>query len=150
MAEQIENLMGLADCDRERAIECLEIAKYDMLEALYLALKSTPTICPPPQKTMNEEQQFFKEVRHQMDNLVEGVRKGFISSNQSEPLEHSETQIPHVEMAQQSNYSQECLPPSPELKAQIPGIAYQSQSEYFCDLQSSVQKLLCSDQESPQ
>ena len=134
--QKIVSMMDIGCCDREEAIEWLSKAENDVVEAVSLKMG----VPPPKVKQLDETQEFFTKTRHLMDKLVDGIQRGFISSNQSESLEHSDSQIHHEGMAQQSNCSQECRPPSPVSEVEIPEIAYQSQSEYSCDLQSNGQK----------
>ena len=139
--------MELACCSREKAIELLNKSGNDILEAVSLHMNIPQGKDAPKPRELSKIQQFFKETREEMTKLTDSISKGFISSDQPAPSEHSEMQSPPVEMAPQSN----CLSPShllsPVSEVQIPEIACQSQSGCSSGLQSSDQKPLCSDLE---
>ena len=132
----MEHVMDFTGCSKEEAIRALEIHG-DIFDAT-LSLMPGSTVALPKQKVMDEQQLFFSKIRNDVTKLTESISKGFIS-NQSEPLERSETQIPHEETVQQNNCSQEYHPPSPVSEVEIPGIVCQLPSESTCDLPSNGQ-----------
>jgi len=131
----IEKFMAMEECSREEAEKWL--AQGDFFEALCLKHN-----CPPAKKRrLNETQEFFANLRTNMEKLEDSIQAGYSKTDQSDSLEQVEKQIPHEEMVQQNNCYQECQIPSQELKVEIPEIAYQSPSGYFYDSQLSDQKL---------
>jgi hypothetical protein len=145
MAE--EKVMNLASCSREEAIEALNKTNNDIVEAVSLLMDVPTGKDAPKPRELSEIQKFFKKTREEMLNLTESISKGFMTSSQSEPSEHSEKQTLPEETAQQSNCLSQCHPLSPELTVQIPEIACPSPSECSSDLQSNDQKLPGSGQE---
>lgn len=138
--QSIQQVMDYAVCSREVAIKALTQTNNSIIEAITHIIEVPRTVCAPKQKVMSEEQEFFKAVRHQLDNLDASIRSGFTSQDQSVSVESSDSQAPHVETVQQNNYSQGCRPSSPELGAQIPETVCPLPSEYsFCS-QSNDQK----------
>jgi len=146
----LEKIMNLVSCTREDAIEALKDSNGDLVNALTLLIDVPTTRGAPKPKVLDAEQEFFRETRKQMELLVDGVQKGFTSSDQSVPSEYSDSLDHPVGMVQQNNYSLGYHPPSPELKVEIPEIVCRSQSECSSGLLLNDQKLPCSDQECRQ
>ena len=124
----MDKVMSFTGCSEEEARLALENCGNDIFEAV-LSLTPGSKVGLPKKKELDETQVFFKTIRHQMTELTDSISKGFISSNQSEPSEHSETQTLREEKAQQNNCPDKCHPPSPEQVVQIPEIACPSPSE---------------------
>jgi len=136
MEADIQRLMSLADCSYEEAEKFLIEANGDPVEALSLKMGVRVK-----RRRLNETQEFFANLRTNMEKLEDSIQAGYSKTDQSDSLEQVEKQIPHEEMVQQNNCYQECQIPSQELKVEIPEIAYQSPSGYFYDSQLSDQKL---------
>jgi hypothetical protein len=135
MEDEIEKVMNLGDCSRDEAMDLLDKASGDPIEALSIKMGAGIK-----KRRLNETQEFFSKLRNDMSVLEDGIQLGF-KKDQSESLEQGEMQTHPEEMVQQNNYYQECQIPSQELEEQKQEIAYQSQSGYFYDLQLSDQKL---------
>lgn len=106
MEDNIQKVQDLGDCSREEAIELLEKASGDPVEALSLKMGAVPK-----RRKLNEQQEFFAILRTDMEKLESSIKSGYSKSNQSESSEQGETQIPLEETAQQSNCYQECQIP---------------------------------------
>ena len=130
----VAKIVELANCSEEDAESFLAKTNNDLLEALSLAMDVKPKVI-----VLNEEQQFFTDLRQEMDRLVEGVKKGFIAG-QSELSECSEKPCLLEEKVQQKNYLEEYHPDVLESRVQIPEIVYPLQSEYSFDSPLNVQK----------
>jgi len=131
--------MDFTGCSEEEARLALEKYDNDMFEAV-LSLTPGSKVGLPKKIELDETQVFFRTIREQMTELTDSISKGFTSSDQSEPSEHSEKQTLPEEKAQQSSCPDKCHPPSPEQVVQIPEIACPSQSEWTYDLQLNVQR----------
>lgn len=107
--DNIQKVQDLGDCSREEAIELLEKASGDPVEALSIKMGAIPK-----KRKLNEQQEFFAMLRTDMEKLEHSIQSGYSKTNQSESSEQGEKQIPHEEMAQQNNYYQECQIPSQE------------------------------------
>lgn len=105
----IQKVQDLGDCSREEAIELLEKASGDIVEALSIKMGAIPK-----KRKLNEQQEFFAILRTDMEKLEHSIQSGYSKTNQSESSEQGEKQIPHEETAQQNNYYQECQIPSQE------------------------------------
>lgn len=136
MEDDIQRIMSLGDCSREEAERFLIEANGDPLEALSLKMGVRVK-----RRRLNETQEFFAELRTNMEKLENSIQAGYSKTDQSESLEQVEKQIPHEEMVQQNNCDQGYQILSQESMVQIPEIAYQSPSGYFYDSQLSDQKL---------
>lgn len=101
----------------------------------YIESKKRPRQVTPEEKIVGS----FREKLKELDNLI--------STALYRPLreELAEMRGRHGETVLQNNYSQECLPPSPQSKVEIQETACLSQSECSCDLQSRGQIPPCSD-----
>ena len=150
MTDAIEQVMSLACCDRDEAVDLLNKSGNDVIEAVSLKFGTAKGIDAPKPRQLSKIQEFFKNAREEMTKLTESISKGFISSDQSESCLPNETQILPEEKAPQNSCSQEYHPQVLESVVQIPEIVYPLPSECSSGLQSSDQKSLCSDQESPQ
>ena len=126
---------------REKIAEVLRETNYDLTETLVKLIETPNTVCAPKQKTMTDDQLFFKATRDQLEILDKSIRDGFTSQDQHASLPPSDLQILPEEMVQQNNCFQECHLPFLGLTAQKQGIACPSQSEYSSDSQSDDQKL---------
>lgn len=109
MEDNIQKVQDLGDCSREEAIELLEKASGDPLEALSLKMGAIPK-----KRRLNKEQEFFAILRTDMEKLETSIQSGYSKTSQSESLEQDEMQIPLEETAQQNNCYQECQIPSQE------------------------------------
>ncbi len=138
--EKITKVMDLACCSRDEAIELLNKSGNNVIEAVSLKMEVPQGKDAPKPRQLSMIQQFFKETGEEMTRLTDSISKGFVTSNQSEPLEPIETQTPLEETAPQSNCYLECHPLAPLLEVQIPEIACQSQSECSSGSQSNDQK----------
>jgi len=107
----IQKVQDLGDCSREEAIELLEKASGDPVEALSLKMGAMPK-----KRKLDEQQEFFSKLRSDMNKLESSIQAGYSSAktNQSESLEQGEKQTPHEEMVQQNNCYQECQIPFQE------------------------------------
>ena len=135
MEANIQKLMNL-DCSREEAIDLLQQTNGDPVEALSLKMGVRVK-----RRRLNETQEFFADLRKNMEKLEDSIHSGYSKTDQSESLERDDLQIHPEEMVQQSNCDQECQIPSQELEVQIPEIVCPSPSGYFYDVQLSDQKL---------
>ena len=134
MEEDICTFMSMESCSREEAQKWL--AQGTLFEAL--CLKNG---CPPPKKRrLNETQEFFAQLRSDMEKLEDGIKTGF-KTDQSESLVLNEMRTRPEEMVPQNNCVQECQQLVQKLEVQIPETACPSPSGYFYDLQLSDQKL---------
>jgi hypothetical protein len=150
MADPIQQVMSLACCDRDEAVDLLNKSGNDVIEAVSLKFGTAKGFDAPKPRQLSKIQEFFKETREEMTKLTESISKGFTSSDQSDSCLPNETQILPEEMAPQNSCSQECHPQVLESVVQIPEIAYPLPSECSSDLQSSDQTSASSHQESPQ
>jgi hypothetical protein len=107
MEDSIQKVQDLGDCSREEAIELLEKASGDPVEALSLKMGAVPK-----RRKLNDQQEFFAMLRSDMEKLESSIQSGYSKTDQSESSEQGETQIPLEETAQQSNCYQECQIPS--------------------------------------
>jgi hypothetical protein len=109
--EKIQKVQDLGDCSREEAIELLEKASGDPLEALSLKMGVIVK-----KRKLNEKQEFFAILRTDMEKLEHSIQSGYSSTktNQSESLEQGEMRIPPEERVQQNNCYQECQIPFQE------------------------------------
>lgn len=107
----IQKVQDLGDCSREEAIELLEKASGDPIEALSIKMGAEQK-----KKKLDKQQEFFTLLRTDMEKLESSIQAGYSSAkiDQSESLEQDETQILHEETAQQNNCYQECQIPSQE------------------------------------
>ena len=137
MEEEILKVMELGNVSREEAIFHLEKCG-SVMEALSLILVGSRHI--PKKRRLNESQEFFTGIRKTMEQLEDGIQKGF-TSEKSVPLEQGEMQIPLEEKVQQNNCDQGYQILSQQLEVQIPETVCPSPSGYFYDLQLSDQKL---------
>jgi hypothetical protein len=80
-------------------------------------------------KILSDEQQEFLKLREAMEKIDNELT----SSNRSACDDQGEKQVPLLEMAQQSNCSLICQPPSQEVTVEILETACPSQSESTCD-----------------
>ncbi len=106
MEDAIQKVQDLGDCSREEAIELLEKASGDPVEALSLKMGAIPK-----KRKLNEEQEFFAMLRNDMEKLESSIKSGYSKSDQSESLKQDEMKTPLEEMAQQNNCYQECQIP---------------------------------------
>jgi hypothetical protein len=125
---------------REKIAEALKETNYDLTETLVKLIETPITVCAPKQKTMSDDQLFFKATRDQLDALDKSIRNGFTSQDQSESSGPFDLQILPEEMVQQNNCFQECLVPVLQSVVQKQETVYQSPSEYSSDLQLHDQK----------
>lgn len=135
--DQILQIMTLGDCSKEEAQELFNKGG-SVIEALSLKMKGSDTVIK--KRRLNGTQEFFKNLRTDMEKLEAGIHAGF-KKDQSVVSEQDEMQIRPEEMVQQNNCYQECQIPSLESMEQIPEIVCPSPSGYFYDLQLSDQKL---------
>jgi len=108
MEDTILKVQNLGDCSREEAIDLLQKASGDPIEALCLKMGVIEE-----KRALSKEQEFFKRIRNDMEKLEHGIHSGF-KKDQSESLEQDEMQTHLEEMVQQNNYYQECQIPSQE------------------------------------
>ena len=148
MAEQ---LMDLACCSRDEALELLNKTGGDVMEALALHMGPPGRDAPKPKK-LSMIQQFFKDTREEITKLTDSISKGFIpiSADQSERSAPGEMQILPEETALQNSCCQECRLPVHESEVQIPETVCRLPSECSSDLPSNAQTSLSSDQECRQ
>ena len=111
MEDAIQKVQDLGDCSREEAIELLEKALGDPLEALSIKMGAIPK-----KRKLNEQQEFFALLRNDMEKLESSIQAGYSSAkkDQSESSEQDGMQTPLEETAQQNNCYQECQIPSQE------------------------------------
>ena len=96
------------------------VKKGNLFEALCLKNQ-----CPPLKKRrLNDQQEFFTELRKTMEKLEDGIQEGF-KKEKSESLVQDVMQIHHEEMVQQKNCDQEYQILSQQLEVQIPETVYQ-------------------------
>ena len=107
--DNIQKVQDLGDCSREEAIELLEKASGDPVEALSIKMGAIPK-----KRKLNEQQEFFAMLRNDMEKLESSIRSGYSKTNQSESLEQDEMQTHLEETVQQNNCYQECQIPSQE------------------------------------
>ena len=138
MDDQIEIVMDLAGVTRDIAISALQ-EKGNIVDAVSLLMNVPKQIGAPKEKQVDETQEFFTHVRKTMEILTESVHKGFTSSNQCDSLEQVCSKIPHEEMVQQNNCSDECHLPSQESEVEKQETVCHLSSEYSCDLQLNGQ-----------
>lgn len=138
MDDQIEIVMDLAGVTRDIAITALQ-EKRNIVDAVSSLMNVPKQIGAPKEKQVDETQEFFTHVRKTMEILTESVHKGFTSSNQSDSSEQVCLKIPHEEMVQQNNCSDECHLPSQELEVEKQETVCHLSSEYSCDLQLNGQ-----------
>lgn len=151
MADPIQTICSLTGCSEEEAKRAFDETE-DVVEAVDRLLEKKPSAA---EKFLNKKR--TREVTPE-EEIIGPVRKIMklmdekISTSLYRPLreELAEMRDRHEETVQQNNYSQECLLPSLELKAETQGIACPSQSEYSSGLQSNGQTLPCSDHQSLQ
>jgi hypothetical protein len=105
--DDIQKVQDLGDCSREEAIELLEKASGDPIEALSLKMGVIPK-----KRKLNEQQEFFSILRNDMEKLESSIQSGYSKKDQSESLEQDEMQTHLEETVQQNNYYQECQIPS--------------------------------------
>jgi len=106
MEDAIQKVQDLGDCSREEAIDLLEKASGDPVEALSLKMGAVPK-----KRKLNDQQEFFAMLRSDMEKLESSIQSGYSKTDQSESLEQDEMQIPLEETAQQNNCYQECQIP---------------------------------------
>lgn len=136
-AEDVEKVMNLAFCNEDEAKDALQKTHGDIVDAIDLLLKVPPTAGAPKKKELDEVQQFFAKMRVTTEEINKSIQEGLEKSKTSGQHDASvSVDLPtlHEETAQQSSYSQECPPPSPELEVQTRETACQSQSEWIYDL----------------
>ena len=121
--------MSLAMCTREDAINALKLNNFNVVNAVDHILIVPAQIGAPKQKTMDETQIMFKEIRRVATSINDSVEKGFTSSDQSESLVQVCSPSLPEETARQSSCSEKCRPSAPESEAQKPETVCQKQSE---------------------
>ena len=129
----IAHTMSLAMCTRDEAIDALKLTNFDIISAVDHLMIVPKQIGAPKQKSMDETQTLFKEIRKVATSINDSVEKGFISSDQSASSEQVYLPSLPEETVQQSNYSEKCHPCALESGAQTPGTACQKPSGCSCD-----------------
>jgi hypothetical protein len=125
----VATTMSLAMCTREDAIESLKMNDFNIINAVDHMLIVPIQIGAPKQKTMDDTQTKFKEIRKVATSINDSVQRGFTSSDQSASSEQVDLPSLPEETVQQSNYSEKCHPSAPESEAQKQETACQKQSE---------------------
>ena len=127
MDDQITQVMNLAGVTRHEAMFALKEHK-TVINAVTSLMVVPTQIGAPKQKTMDDTQILFKEIRRVATSINDSVQKGFTSSGQSGSSAQGDLPFLPEETVQQSNCSPKCHPSAPELEVQIPETACQKPS----------------------
>lgn len=103
-----EYIMNMTCCSKEEATALLEKAG-NIFDAVCLFYDA-----PKVEKKLDETQAFFKKLREDLAEHEKKCVEVLNSRHQHGSVEQVETKNHHEEKALQNNYSQVCLPPSPE------------------------------------
>jgi len=107
--EKISYVMNMTFCSREEAIVLLEKNNNDMFESVCEFFGVTKK-----EKKLDETQSFFAKLREDLAEHEKKCVNALTSIHLPGSVEQVETKTHHEEKVLQNNYSQVCLPPSPE------------------------------------
>ena len=102
-------IMNMTFCSQEEALTLLEKNKGNVFESICDFFNA-----PLKERKLDDVQLFFKKTLEELAEVEKRSVAALTSSNRSESLELNEKKTLHEEKVQQNNYSQVCLPPSPE------------------------------------